>query len=125
MNKFQAAFELLYICSAIDGDVDDNEIDVINKFLESNDMNIDFSTRDIIDDISILNIDGVIDEFIKSAEIYSQQSSASEKRILLNFFMSLIVSDGKIEDNEMKLFVILTEVFNVDGNKFLDNFLSD
>ena len=125
MNKFQAAFELLYICSAIDGDVDDNEIDVINKFLESNDMNIDFSTRDIIDDISMLNIDGVIDEFIKSAEIYSQQSSASEKRILLNFFMSLIVSDGKIEDNEMKLFVILTEVFNVDGNKFLDNFLSD
>ena len=104
MDKFQAAFEILYICSAIDGDVDSNEIDVINEFIESNDTNINFSTRDIIDDISMLNIDGIIDEFIKSSKVYSQQSSASEKRILLNFFMSLIISDGEIEDNEMRLY---------------------
>jgi hypothetical protein len=125
MDKFQAAFEILYICSAIDGDVDSNEIDVINEFIESNDTNINFSTRDIIDDISMLNIDGIIDEFIKSSKVYSQQSSASEKRILLNFFMSLIISDGEIEDNEMRLFVILTEAFNLDGDKFIENYFND
>jgi len=125
INKFQAAFELLYICSAIDDDVDSNEIDIINEFLESNDMNIDFSTGDVIDDISMLNRDGIIDEFLKSSEAYAQQSSVTEKRILLEFFMSLIISDGEIEDDEMALFVILTEAFNVDGDKFLNKFFND
>jgi len=125
MDKFQAAFELLYICSAIDGNVDDSEIDIINNFLESNDMNIDFSTREVIDDLLMLNIDGIIDEFLKAAKIYSDKSSASEKRILLDFFMTLIISDGEIDDNEMRLFVILTEAFNVDGDRFLENYFNN
>jgi len=125
MDKFQAAFEILYITSAIDGEVDNSEIDIINEFIESNDSNINFSTRDIIDDISMLNIDGIVNEFIKSAESYANQSSVSEKRILLNFFMTLIISDGEIEDNEKRLFLILTEVFNIDSDKFIENYFKD
>jgi hypothetical protein len=125
IDKFQAAFEILYIASAIDGDVNNSEIDIINEFIESNDANINFSTRDIIDDISMLNLDGIVDEFIKSAEAYVKQSDVSEKRILLNFFMTLIISDGEIGDNEMKLFLILTEVFNIDSDKFIENYFND
>jgi len=123
MDKFQAAFEILYIASVIDGDVDKSEIAVINDFLEANEMKCDFSTHDIIDDLSMLNIEGVLEEFIRASESYAQKSSASEKRILLNFFMSLVISDGEIDDNEMRLFHLITEVFQVDGKLFLTRFL--
>ena len=73
----------------------------------------------------MIDITAQLIEFIKSSKVYSQQSSASEKRILLNFFMSLIISDGEIEDNEMRLFVILTEAFNLDGDKFIENYFND
>ncbi len=48
MDKFQAAFEILYFLSAIDGKIDDSELDVILNFLDANKMKINFNPSDVI-----------------------------------------------------------------------------
>lgn len=118
MDKFQAAFEILYICSSIDGEIDESELDVIINFLESNQDSLEFNPKDLIDDLDLLNTDGKIEEFIRASHTYNTLSSAKEKRILLDFIVKVIESDGKVMDEEMALLVLLADISNIDLEKY-------
>jgi uncharacterized tellurite resistance protein B-like protein len=60
MDKFQAAFELLYLLSTVDGEVSTSEVNVIRSFLESNYGSVSFSPSEIIDSIDTLTTDGMV-----------------------------------------------------------------
>ena len=55
MDKFQATFEVLYLVSACDGDVSDEEIDVINGYIEANQGQSDYDTQALARSLSILS----------------------------------------------------------------------
>lgn len=119
MDKFQAAFEILYIASGIDGVVDEKELEIILRFIKSNEKNLDFDPIEISEDIDLLNRDGVIEEFIKVSNLYNDLSSAKEKRILIDFLLELIAADGDIDEDEIVLLMILSKNLNIDLDKYL------
>lgn len=119
MNKFQAAFEVLYFLSAIDGEVSKSELDVILDFLKSNNGNIDFVPSEVIDSVSILKADGLVDELKRAAITVKETSSAKDRMIILDFAFELIVSDGKLAPAERDLFITLGNTWDIDIQKYL------
>lgn len=120
MDKFQAGFEILYICSGIDGEVDENEVKIIINFLECNEDNLEFEIDEVMADIDLLNREGIMSEFIYASKVYNETASASEKRILLDFIVKLIESDGVVDEDEMVLLKLLAEALNIDLEKYFN-----
>ena len=119
MDKFQASFEILYFLSAIDGEVSDSEIDIIIDFLKANQGKIDFDPGEVIQSINLLNLDGILDELRRAALVFKGASSAQDRVILLDFALSLIAADGKITEEESKLFNILGNTWDIDIKSYL------
>lgn len=121
MDKFQAAFEVLYFLSAVDGKIDDRELEVIVNFLDANKMKINFNPADIIQSIGTLSEDGMMDELRTAASAFKQQSSASDRTTLLDFGLSLVAADGKVAENEAKLLYMLGNSWDIDMNRYMDS----
>ena len=121
MDKFQASFEILYFLSAIDGEVSDSELDIVISFLKANQGKIDFDPGKVIQSINLLNLDGVIDELKRAALIFKDNSSARDRIILLDFALDLIAADGKVTEEESKLFNILGNIWNIDIKSYLSS----
>ncbi len=120
MNKFKAAFEILYFLSAIDGKVSDTEIDIIIDFLKANQSKIDFDPKKVIKSINLLNFDGIVNEFTKSTINFKETSSPQDRITLLDFAFDLIAADGKITDDEAKLFLIIGNTWDINMKKYLN-----
>ena len=120
MNKFKAAFEILYFLSAIDGKVSDTEIDIIIDFLKANQSKIDFDPKKVIKSINLLNFDGNVNEFTKSTINFKETSSPQDRITLLDFAFDLIAADGKITDDEAKLFLIIGNTWDINMKKYLN-----
>ncbi|MFQ6116308.1 MAG: TerB family tellurite resistance protein [bacterium] len=124
MDKFQAAFEILYFLSAVDGKVSDSEVTVMIDFLESNQGKIRFSPKSVINSISSMTGKGIIEEIERAALVFKNASNAQDRITMLDFALNLIASDGKITDNEKNLFFILGSTWNVDVKKYLADKIS-
>ncbi len=114
MDKFQAAFEILYFLSAIDGQVHKKEHDVIQRFLDENFGGVHFEPNAVIKSIASMTGEGRFDELTRAAVTFGNLSSAHERTILLDFAMQLIAADGKLAKNEQDLFFLLGNTWKVD-----------
>lgn len=114
MDKFQAAFELLYVFCVADGKIEMSEIKVIQNFLESNYGSISFDPSKIASSIDNLNPQGKIREFQRAATDFGNYGSAIEQQTLLEFAVELILSDGDISDDEKVLFQLLANYWDID-----------
>ncbi len=121
MDKFQAAFEILYFLSAVDGHVDDREVQVVCDFLSVNYGKIDFKPKQVIDIIQSMTSQGMLEELQHAALVFKGASSAQDRNALLDFAFKLIAADGKIAEAEKDLFIVLGNTWNVDIPKFLAN----
>lgn len=119
MDKYQAAFEILYIASGIDGKIDSRELDVILEFLEANLDELNFDPIELSKDLDILNKDGILEEFAKASVIYNYSTDVKEKRILMDFVFEMICIDGVLDEKEMALFISLGNNLNIDIDKYL------
>ena len=121
MDKFKAAFEILYFLSAIDGKVSDSELKIIIDFLKANQSKINFDPAKAIKSIGLLNGDGIFDEFKRATIHFKEASSAQDRINLLDFAFELIASDGKITDEEGKMFFIIGNSWDINMKKYLNN----
>jgi uncharacterized tellurite resistance protein B-like protein len=119
MNKFQAAFELLYILSCIDGEVSHQEIQIIKQFLDSNYGNVNFDVKQIINSFDLMTGEGILEELKLAANIFKQSSTTQDKVILLDFAYSLIAADGSITNEEAEFFCLLAQLWNININRYL------
>ncbi|MDJ0616779.1 MAG: hypothetical protein QNJ63_08535 [Calothrix sp. MO_192.B10] len=119
MNKFQAAFEILYFLSCVDGDVDQTELAIVQDFLTSNYGNINFNPRQIINSLALTNGQGMYDEFKLAANIFKDLSGVQDKLTLLDFAYSLIAADGYVTDEEGQMFYLLGNLWNIDIDRYL------
>jgi len=119
MDKFQASFEILYFLSSVDGEVSDSELDIVISFLKANQGKIDFDPGKVIQSINLLNVDGIIDEISQAALVFKGTSSAQDRITLLDFALNLIAADGKITEEESRLFNILGNTWNIDIKSYL------
>lgn len=120
MNKYQAAFEIVYIISGIDGKIDSREMDVLLNFLEANLNELDFDPTELSKDLDLLNKDGVIEEFTRASLVYNQLTDAREKRILMDLVLETICVDGVLNEMEICLLIILGNNLNIDIDKYLN-----
>jgi uncharacterized tellurite resistance protein B-like protein len=118
MDKFQAAFEVLYLLASADG-VDPAEINVIGDFMQANYGNIYFDLKATINSIESMTPPGKAEEFGRAALAFKNLSSAQDRNTLLDFALKLIAADGWITNTEKQLFWILGNTWNIDINKFL------
>lgn len=121
MNKFQAAFEILYFFSCIDGNIDQKELEVIKDFLTANYGNISFNPEQIINALALTTGQGMIDEFKLAANIFKETSGVQDKLTLLDFTYSLIAADGRVTEEEGQMFYLLGNLWNIDIDRYLRN----
>lgn len=121
MDKFQAAFEILFILCAVDGHVDQREIKVVSQFLQENIKAINFNPEAVIKNIYKLNGDGVIEELNHAAMVFKANASVQDRITILNFAVELLSADGKISDEEMYFLNFLGELWNIDMKAFIED----
>ena len=125
MDKFQAAFELLYFLSAVDGDVVKEEIAVIEEFLDQNYEKVEFDPLEVIKSLEMLNWQGVQDELDLTADFFKEFSDANDRFRFLEFGFHLIASDDKITDEERTLFISICNAWDIDYDKFIEKFIEN
>jgi hypothetical protein len=118
MDKFQAAFEVLYLLASSDG-VDPAEINVIGDFMQANYGNLRFDLKTTINSIESMTPQGKAEEFGRAALAFKNLGSAQDRTTLLEFAFKLIAADGWISNTEKQLFLILGNTWNIDINRFL------
>jgi hypothetical protein len=119
MDKFQAAFEVLFFMSMIDGSVDKREADVVVSFLESNLGKITFLPSEVIGNIQTLTGQGAVREDRLAASVVNTTCSAGDKVAILNFAISLIAADNKVRDEEIGMLIDLGNQWGVDVQRLL------
>lgn len=122
MDKFQAAFEILYLLSCVDGEVDSSEIQVIKNFLDNNYNSISFVPSEVINSVDMLNSEGMFEELVTAVNIFKNYSSAVERNNLLQFAIELVVADGHVSSSEKELLYAIANTWNLDLNRFLSQY---
>jgi uncharacterized tellurite resistance protein B-like protein len=121
MNKFKAAFEILWLITLADGYADSGEINVIKSFLMDNYGSINFSLEETIQVIDMMDEDGKIEEFKTAVIAFKNASSATDRINLLDFALEIVTADEKLTDEEGLYFNYLASAWNVNLDKFLRN----
>jgi len=121
MDKFQAIFEILYFLSAIDGRVDQRELDVIYSFLDANYGKINFNPVQVISSISSMTGTGAVEELQRAAFAFKNSSTAQDRTTVLDFALKLIAADGVVTRGESDLFSVLGNIWNIDIARYLAN----
>jgi hypothetical protein len=119
MDKFQAAFEVLFILSAIDGHCDDRELDVIKNYVFSNFGRGNYDVREVMDTILLLSPEGMLEELSVAAAVVDSHSNAQDKVKILEFALEVIVADRRVTDSEKAVFLALGNYWNINVNRFL------
>ena len=103
MNKAQAAFEILYLISAVDGTVDDDEIQVICTALTENYHHLSLDPLAILESLRGLSETERLERFHAATKAFAAESAAAECHQLLTTATELAAVDGESETREQSL----------------------
>lgn len=120
MDKLKNAFTILYVISSIDGDTSASENELIMKFLNDNQGEINFDPKEVMKSIVLLDELDQEEKLTEAAEEFKGVASEEEKLNLLNFALNLVISDGKIKTEEIQMFNILGKIWNIEISKLID-----
>ena len=121
MDKFQATFEVLYLVSACDGDVSDEEIDVINGYIESNQGQSDYDTRALARSLSILSDEDMGIELGAAAAYLNDVCTPVEVLNILDYAVGIVMADNDPTLVERQVIDAIGEIWNIDIEKFLQS----
>ncbi len=120
MDKFQSAFEILFSLAVIDGDLDDNEVKVINAFIDDNIGKSDYDTQASAKSLIDMTFDGRLKQIGRAANHLETVCSAHELNIIFEFALHLIAADGQFTDDEMAAFHALGKRWEIDVKRFVN-----
>ncbi|MCF7918667.1 MAG: TerB family tellurite resistance protein [Candidatus Cloacimonetes bacterium] len=121
MDRFQAAFKILYLISCVDGETCGEELDIIMAYLKKNQEDIVFDHRKVMQSLLFLSREGSLNELKNSAAVFKELSNQENRLCLLDFAFNLVVADGRISADEIRMFNILGEIWEIDIDEFLKN----
>ncbi len=124
MDKIRATFEILIGLSAVDGEVDARELEVVAEFLNAHVGQVDFDPNQAIKDLISLTPAGLIEQVAFAAATIKASCSPSERLTIMKFGLELIAADGVLDENEKTLFNILAEAWGIDLAQFIQNMKS-
>lgn len=121
MDKFQAAFKILYLLSSIDGVVEDGQINIIINCFDNIDDLLNFDPLTVINSLNTLTSTDILEEFNYAAIKFKNSSNAIERNNLLQFAIELVTADNYISHKEKELLYAIADVWNIDINQFLNS----
>ena len=121
MDKFQAAFEVLYLLGIIDHQLHSNEVDVINRYIHDNLGQGSYDTHATMNSLNIMSYDGRIQELGYVARFLNSVCNAQEKLHILDFALEVILADVRLTDEESAAFIAIGNVWNIDVRKFTND----
>lgn len=113
MTLVKAGFELLYFFASCDGDVQEQELQVIKKYLEKN-FKYDFDPVQQIKNLCSLENGAAAQRLNKVANYIKDRSDLQSMENLLVFAYRLIASDGGISEKEQDMFSIVGSIWKID-----------
>lgn len=118
MDKFKAAFEVLYLLAVIDRELHDREIDVINNFVHDNFGKGNYDTRATAKSLNAMTHEGRLQELGYVAKFLNSVCTAQDKLNILDFALRVIVADKRITDTEAAAYVVVGNIWNIDVTRF-------
>lgn len=118
MSLAQTGFDVLYILSAVDGNIHEKEVQVIKNFLESTYP----SLLDCQAEATYLRGLNWTDRFARlkwAADYISKTLSHQDRMKFFNFSVELVCVDGVLTDGERTVLSTLGENWGIDLSKFL------
>lgn len=103
MDKAQAAFEILYLISSIDGDVCDDEIQVICTALARDARYASLEPIAALESLRGLSESQRLERFQAATERFADASEGDERRQLLATAIALAATDGESDVREQSL----------------------
>ncbi|MCF7913336.1 MAG: TerB family tellurite resistance protein [Candidatus Cloacimonetes bacterium] len=119
MNNLKSAFTILYLLASCDGEVSSSELELIMKFFQDNQEKIEFNHHHLISTLLFLSEEENKLRLAKAAQEYKNDSSEAERLDLLRFAFNLVISDGKIATEEIRMFNILGNSWDIDIDEFI------
>ena len=112
IDKNEAIVYILSICSSIDGDIVDSELQLIKEFIEELQLTLDI--EHIFNNIKYLTKEEKIKLFVKTTKVFKKFAEEKEEETLLKMLATLIGADGKVDEDEEILLIILAKTLQVD-----------
>lgn len=118
MNAMQAAFDLLILTSAIDGNVDERELKIALDFLKSHfDNSFDASKElKILKNLTHAELEK---RFHEAVEILHPELSIEGKTILLKYILETVTADNHIGNDERNALEVICRKWEIDFLEFL------
>jgi hypothetical protein len=121
MDKFQSAFEVLYILGVIDHELHPREVDVINQYINDNLGKSGYNTHHTANMLNTMSYTGRLQELGHAANYLNSVCNAQDKINILDFALRVIIADSRLTDQESAAFVLIGQVWNIDVNRFIDS----
>jgi tellurite resistance protein len=106
-----------------DGNFDKSEIEVINKYLGSHD-NGEFDIDSELQLLESFSEDGATKRFGEAAESFKLQTSKEDRLGMIDFAVNLIAADGKLAQEELQLFSLLSQHWDFDVEGYVKTLLA-
>ncbi|MDA3896124.1 MAG: TerB family tellurite resistance protein [Desulfobacteraceae bacterium] len=123
-EKFQAAFELLYIFALIDGEVSKSEFAVIDRFLKANAKKNNFSVENVIKSLQSMDLIGQLASIESAASLLFKKSELKELKSLLKIAVDITMADGMASDEQIKLLITVGNSWNFDSAALIKEYLN-
>jgi len=118
MENLKNAFTILYLLSSSDGEVSPPELELIMKYLKDN-QDMEFNHHQLISSLLFLSEEENKLKLAKAALDYKNNTTEEERLDLLKYAFGLVISDKKIATEEIRIFNILGNVWDIDIDEFI------
>lgn len=119
MDNYQREFIMLYSLSSCDGEISTPELDLILSYLHKNREEINFDHQKIAAKMIFMNKEEIKKKVEETALEYKADSTDEDRKKLLRFGLDLVMSDGRIAAEEIRIFNILGKVWDIDIDQFI------
>ena len=114
-------FRVLFFFAGADGKVEDSELDVIRKFLDSNyEPGFDFDGE--VGLLKGLDPESALALMVKSIQSLDGEPEQN-RRVVLEYILMLITADGQIDDAEARLFSLTCGIWDFNPEEFIRDYL--
>lgn len=119
MDKLLATFEVLYLLAVIDLELNDNEVDVVNSYINQNQGKGNYDPQAVMRTLNILSWDGRLQELVSATRFLNSVCSAQDKNSILGFARQVVIADRRLSDYEISAFRCIGNIWNIDINRFI------
>ncbi len=114
MNTVKDAFAILYFLASADGQVDERETQIIVDFINRQQGQLNFDSRQTVTELAALTDEARIETYDRALFGFRDNSSMQDRYTLMHFAADLAAADGAISENEKILFQDMAKVWGVD-----------